>query len=292
MASPIRDDLLLFLPSLPTFVSTLLTTATARSTITLELAKDTGPFDKPNKDGITSNGKVELKGLDTSESWQYRTSLTGPWLTGVGSSFVLGEGVYATGSIQVRTILADNQPSTEVFTYPSQITVDTTPPVALTLSLAQDTGSSATDFITNNGVVNVTGLEAGASWEYLIGTRVVKGSGTSFTLPVGTYAKGLIKVRQYDVAGNVQTTLSINEEITVDKTAPTGLAINTVAGDNVINASEVSSVITGIAKPLRFQYHPSFVLTSLAPLTNLLYEVPSTKTSIEAVSCVVTNWKL
>ena len=161
MASPIREDLLLP-PSLPTFVSTLLTTATARSTVTLELAKDTGPFDKPNKDGITSNGKVELKGLDTSESWQYRTSSTGPWLTGVGSSFVLGEGVYATGSIQVRTILADNQPSTEVFTYPSQITVDTTPPVALTLSLAQDTGSSASDFITNNGVVNVTGLEAGA----------------------------------------------------------------------------------------------------------------------------------
>jgi hypothetical protein len=178
------------------------------------LVTDTGPFNKVNKDGVTSNGKVELKGLDPSESWQYRTSSTGPWLTGVGSSFILGEDVYAAGSIQVRTILADNQPSTEVFTYPSQITVDTTPPVALTLSLAQDTGSSASDFITNNGVVNITGLEDGASWEYLIGTRVVKGSGTSFTLPVGTYAKGLIKGRQYDVAGHVQTTTSINEEIT------------------------------------------------------------------------------
>jgi hypothetical protein len=119
MASPIRDDLLLFLPSLPplpTLVNTPLTTATARSTITLELATDTGAFNKVNKDGVTSNGKVELKGLDPSESWQYRTSSTGPWLTGVGSSFILGEGVYATGSIKVRIILAGNQPSTELFT--------------------------------------------------------------------------------------------------------------------------------------------------------------------------------
>ena len=62
-----------------------------------------------------------------------------------------------------------------------------------------------------------------------------------------------------------------------------------------VNTNDISAPALfklGIAKPLRFQYHPSFVLTSLAPLTNLLYEVPSTKTSIEAVSCVVTNWKL
>jgi hypothetical protein len=123
----------------------------ATTPLSLKLTRDTRPISLANTDGITYNGQVNVLGLDPSESWQYRTSSTGPWLTGVGSNFILGEGVYGIGSIQVRRILSDNQPSTEVFSYPSQITVDITIPIDVTLSLEQDTGSSASDFITNHG---------------------------------------------------------------------------------------------------------------------------------------------
>jgi hypothetical protein len=54
-----------------------------------------------------------------------------------------------------------------------------------TLSLSADTGASATDGITNNGVIEVTALKAGATWEYSLdgGANWLAGSGSSFTLP-------------------------------------------------------------------------------------------------------------
>jgi hypothetical protein len=163
----------------------------ATKPLSLTLSQDTRPPVGSATDGITFNGQVNVLNLDPSESWQYRTSSTGPWLTGVGSSFILGEGVYATGAIQVRRILAGNQPSTEVFTYPSQITVDTTIPVDLTLSLEKDTGSSASDFITNNGVIKVEGLEPGGTWQYSMHHgRWITSSGSTYTLSDGVYAKG------------------------------------------------------------------------------------------------------
>jgi subtilisin-like proprotein convertase family protein len=199
----------------------------ATKLLSLKLTRDTGLVGGINTDGITFNGQIDVLGLDPSESWEYRTSSTGPWLTGVGSSFILGEGVYATGAIQVRRILAGNQPSTEVFTYPSQITVDTTLPVDVTLSLTQDSGSSASDFITNNGVIRVEGLEPGATWQYSLNNnpRWTLGQGSTFTLSDGVYAKGAVRVRQYDVAGNVQKTVTTLEQITVDTKAPTGGSI-------------------------------------------------------------------
>ena len=202
--------------SLTTSVSTRVTRSTARAPITISLKKDTDPFGKTNSDGITFERQVNVGGLDLSESWQYRTSSTGLWQTGVGSSFILGEASYAVGSIQVRKTLATDT----VVTNSSQIRVDITPPAAVTLALAQDTGTPG-DLITKNVVVNVSGLEAGATWEYNLSGRWLRGSGTSFNLTDRTYAAGVIKVRQYDVAGNVQTTLSSTATITVATTCTT-----------------------------------------------------------------------
>jgi hypothetical protein len=67
-----------------------------------------------------------------------------------------------------------------------------------TLALHQDTGASTTDHITNNGVIDVGGLVAGATWEYsLDGSTWLTGSGTSFTLPSAAIYSAL-KVRQTD----------------------------------------------------------------------------------------------
>src|SRR5690606_35098124 len=86
----------------------------------------------------------------------------------------------------------------------------------LTVTLEEDTGSI--DGITSNGVVNVTGVESGATWEYrLDGGAWVTGTGSSFILNEGTYTK--VEVRQTDAQGNVSEITDLGP-ITIDQTPP------------------------------------------------------------------------
>jgi len=188
------------------------------------LVSDTG---SSPSDGITSNGLVTVSGVETAASWEYSTNSGGSWTTGSGTSFTLAAGNYAAGTVQVRqTDLAGNTTTT-----PSQnagaITIDTTPPAAPTIALASDAGTSNSDGISNNGLLNVSGIETGASWEYSLnsGGSWTTGSGTTFTLAAGSYAAGVIRVRQTDLAGNTTTTPSQNAgAITIDTTPPTATA--------------------------------------------------------------------
>ena len=86
------------------------------------------------------------------------------------------------------------------------ITFDSVAPNAESLSIT-DTGASAIDGITNNGVVTVGNIETGATWQYSTnsGSTWTAGTGTSFTLSAGTYAVGVVQMREIDKAGNVQT---------------------------------------------------------------------------------------
>ena len=96
-------------------------------------------------------------------------------------------------------------------------TTDTTAPVAPTLVLATDSGMAG-DAKTNVGVVNVSGLEAGASWQYSVnGGAFTTGTGTSVTLS-GDGDKS-VTVRQTDVAGNTSAASSALA-FTLDATAP------------------------------------------------------------------------
>jgi hypothetical protein len=85
-----------------------------------------------------------------------------------------------------------------------QNTIDLTPPTPL-LTLAADTGVSATDGITSNGVINVAGILAGSTWQYSTnqGASWTTGSGTSFTLAAGTYANNSVRARQTDRFGSL-----------------------------------------------------------------------------------------
>ena len=95
---------------------------------------------------------------------------------------------------------------------------DNAPPSTPGLSLEADTGISAGDRITRNGVLLVTGLESGSSWEWSLdgGSNWAAGSGTSFELPEGSYAAGAVRVRQSDVAGNTSEALSTFGALVVD----------------------------------------------------------------------------
>ena len=103
-------------------------------------------------------------------------------------------------------------------------------PAPVSLALAADTGSSPTDRITSNGVVNVTGVESGAAWRYSInsGGDFTPGSGTFFTLDEGDYAVDQVQVVQsLGGADSLPTSLAA---VTVDETAPE----ITLNGDDVV----------------------------------------------------------
>ena len=109
------------------------------------------------------------------------------------------------------------------------LTLDSIAPATGTMTL-NDTGLSAVDGITRDGVVAVSDLEAGSSWQYSVdgGVSWLAGSDNSLTLVPGTYAAGALKIRQTDAAGNVQTTAMASNSvaITVDATVPLPVTTN------------------------------------------------------------------
>jgi Ca2+-binding RTX toxin-like protein len=192
--------------------SLTLTLDTAVSAPVLALAADTG---LSGTDKITNNGNVNVTSLEAGATWAYSLNAGTTWTAGSGTSVALtGDG--AKTIIVRQTDVAGNVSANSASL---AFTLDTTVPAVTGLALAADTGSSATDKITNNGIVNVTGLEAGATWAYSLnaGTTWTAGSGTSVAL-TGDGAKAII-VRQTDVAGNVSAN-STSLAFTLDTTIP------------------------------------------------------------------------
>lgn len=196
----------------------------------LALAVDTG---SSATDRITSNGQVNVTGLESGGSWQYSTDGGTTWATGSGTSFVVAAGSYAANAIQVRqTDVAGN---TSTAANLGALSVDTTA-AAPGLSLAADNGTSASDGLTNNGQMSVTGLESGATWQYSTdgGANWTTGSGSSFSLPAGSYAANAVQVRQTDAAGNVSAVASQATAITVETVAPVLVAMTTTGNSNAV----------------------------------------------------------
>jgi hypothetical protein len=155
-------------------------------------------------DNITSDGTINITGtLEAGARWEY--SLDGTTFKAVAAnatSFVVPESAtaYAANQIQVKQVDAAGN-SSAVTKLATALTVDENAAVP-SIALATDS-DTAGDGITNVGTVTVSGIEAGATWQYSIGGDFIDGTGTSFTLPAGfTYDAGQINVRQTDVAGN------------------------------------------------------------------------------------------
>lgn len=224
---------------------------------TLALDEDTGAS---GSDDITSNGQVNVTGLEPDATWEYSVDGGTNWADGVGTAFVLTEGSYAAADIEVRqTDAAGNQSTSGSFS--GTVTVDTTVPSAPTATF-EDTGPSGpnTDGITSNGQVDITDLESGASWQYTTngGTDWVDGSGTSFDVVEGDYTAGAIKVRQVDVAGNESTEVDVGI-LKVDETAPSAapsVALHedtgTLNNDGVTNNGQMD--VTGIDTGAVWEY--------------------------------------
>ncbi|CAB5497570.1 hypothetical protein THERMOT_710, partial [Bathymodiolus thermophilus thioautotrophic gill symbiont] len=124
-------------------------------------------------------------------------------------------------------------------------TLDTNSPTPI-FKLA-DTGSSDNDGITNNNTITVEKLEPGATWQYSVdgGTNFIDGTGHSFTLDEGTYAKNAIQIKQTDIAGNVSSIAENTATIIVDTTGPVFTSTTTVQVE--INTAISEIIYTAVA---------------------------------------------
>ena len=199
---------------------------TPPSAPTLGLAVDTG---SSASDRITNNATINVTGLVTGGTWQYQVD-SSAWATGTASSLIASSGHHTYFVRQIDAVGNTSATSTAV-TY----TVDNTPPSAPTLRLAVDTGSSASDSLTNNATINVSGLETGATWQYNVdgSGSWMTGTGASFTATGGAHT---YFVSQTDVAGNTSTQ-SIAVTYTLDNTSPSAPTLR-LAVDSGSSASD------------------------------------------------------
>ncbi|WP_175770400.1 Ig-like domain-containing protein, partial [Burkholderia ambifaria] len=154
------------------------------------------------------------------------------------TSFNAVEGV---NDVQVRqTDIAGNTSDPTAFSF----TLDTSaaaPGVALTT----DSGSNATDHITNVGTLNLTGVETGATIEY--STDGGHTWNTSFNAVEGVND---VQVRQTDIAGNTSDSTTFHFTLDTSAAAP-GIALTADSGSNAtdhitkVGTLNVSGVETG-----------------------------------------------
>ena len=163
----------------------------------------------------------------------------------------------ATAQQTINLTATDKAGATKTAAFTLNVTNDTVAPVKLTAALQSDNGTSTTDGITSNGTLVVSGLEANATWQYSTnsGTSWTNGSGTSFVLSVGTYAKDVVQVRQTDQAGNNSsaTTLSALDIRTAPATPTVTLATpdSGTSGDSTTNSGvvNVGALLSGTTYP-------------------------------------------
>ncbi|WP_157642071.1 Ig-like domain-containing protein, partial [Burkholderia ubonensis] len=155
-------------------------------------------------DHITNVGTLNVTGIETGATVQYSVDNGAHWST----SFSAVEG---TNNVQVRQIdVAGNTSSATSFSF----TLDTSaaaPGVALTT----DSGSSASDHITNVGTLNLSGVETGATVEYS-----TDGGHTWSASFSATEGLNDIQVRQTDIAGNTSAATSFSFTLDTSAAAP------------------------------------------------------------------------
>ncbi|WP_232456323.1 Ig-like domain-containing protein, partial [Burkholderia ubonensis] len=214
--------------SATSFSFTLDTSAAAPG---VALTTDSG---SSTSDHITNVGTLNLSGVETGATVEYSTDGGHTWST----SFSAVEGL---NDVQVRqTDIAGNTSDPTSFSF----TLDTSaaaPGVALTT----DSGSSASDHITNVGTLNLSGVETGATVEYS-----TDGGHTWNTSFNATEGLNDVQVRQTDIAGNTSSATSFSFTLDTSAAAP-GVALTTDSGssasDHITNVGtlNLSGVETG-----------------------------------------------
>ncbi|WP_458573620.1 Ig-like domain-containing protein [Enterobacter ludwigii] len=187
---------------------------------------------------ITLNGKTYTTTVQADGSWNYTVGSADVTALADGGSYV----IHAKVSNTIGNTASDDHTVTVDLTAPSMgISID---------ALQNDTGLSASDFITNDSQIIVNGsltaqlgnnekaqisVDGGASWIDLAVTGTTWRYTDGRTLTDGTYQ---YQVRVIDNAGNVGATDSQN--VVVDLTAPAAatITVDSVSQDTGLSGSD------------------------------------------------------
>jgi hypothetical protein len=185
-------------------------------------------------DFVTNLAKVTVNDLEDGAVLWYNVDGSTNFVKATGNSFIVPAGTYDAGKVQVKQIDAAGNPSA-VTPMSFALNVDTTAPAAPTIAFKTDTGTAG-DNITANNVIQVSALDTvtGTTWEYSVdsGKTYTAGTGSTFTVDAGnTYAKGVISVRQLDLAGNASIAATNAADWTILPSKIDITAANTTAYD-------------------------------------------------------------
>ena len=187
---------------------------------------------------ITLNGKTYTATVQNDGSWSYTVGSADVAALADGGSYVINAQVSNT----IGNSGSDNHTVTVDLTAPSMgISID---------SLQNDTGLSASDFITNDSQVVVNGsltaqlgnnekaqisLDGGTTWIDLTVTGTTWRYSDGRTLTDGTYQ---YQVRVIDNAGNVGATDS--QDVVIDQTKPaaTTITVDSITQDTGLSGSD------------------------------------------------------
>ncbi|GAB3402288.1 Ig-like domain-containing protein [Massilia agilis] len=133
-----------------------------------------------------------------------------------GGTWAINANGLTDGVANIVAIATDVAGNTGPASAASNLTIDRTAPVALSLALASGTGAS----LVSSGTVKVNGIEDGASWQYSLdgGAHWLEGSGSEFAVTVEGPASVL--AHQTDRAGNMSA-VSNALSFTLDMSGPT-----------------------------------------------------------------------
>ncbi|MHA6338049.1 Ig-like domain-containing protein [Enterobacter roggenkampii] len=187
---------------------------------------------------LTLNGKTYAATVQNDGTWSYTVSSADVAALADGGSYVIN----ALVSNTIGNSASDNHTVTVDLTAPSMgISID---------SLQNDTGLSATDFITNDSQVVVNGsltaqlgnnekaqisLDGGVTWIDLTVTGTTWRYADGRTLMDGTYQ---YQVRVIDNAGNVGATDSQDVVIDLTKPAATTITVDSITQDTGLSGSD------------------------------------------------------
>ncbi|WP_459920985.1 Ig-like domain-containing protein [Enterobacter vonholyi] len=187
---------------------------------------------------ITLNGKTYAATVQNDGTWSYTVGSADVTALADGGSYVINAQVSNT----IGNSASDNHTVTVDLTAPSMgISID---------SLQNDTGLSATDFITNDSQVVVNGsltaqlgnnekaqisLDGGVTWIDLTVTGTTWRYADGRTLTDGMYQ---YQVRVIDNAGNVGATDSQDVVIDLTKPAATTITVDSITQDTGLSGSD------------------------------------------------------
>ncbi|MFA1017328.1 Ig-like domain-containing protein [Enterobacter sp. SAT-E-asb] len=187
---------------------------------------------------ITLNGKTYTATVQNDGTWSYTVGSADVTALADGGSYVINAQVSNT----IGNSASDNHTVTVDLTAPSMgISID---------SLQNDTGLSASDFITNDAQVVVNGsltaqlgnnekaqisLDGGVTWIDLTVTGTTWRYADGRTLTDGTYQ---YQVRVIDNAGNVGATDSQDVVIDLTKPAATTITVDSITQDTGLSGSD------------------------------------------------------